>query len=229
MKKILDHLNENWIKYGFETFVIIIGILGAFTLNNWNEARKDWKKETALLIELRENLIEDVSMGRKQIENQTIIIDNLEKLVLHFESNQAYNDTLNPYVGSAGWLESFEVNVSAYESLKNTGLEKLSSATLKKEISKYYDVRVPHRSDIVDRLNVMQQESITVQRIKAWETYEGDYQNLLVHMAGQSRLIINYLKSRISWKRNFVKDICQPNINDAQALADLIEKELKRR
>ena len=40
MKRIIDHLKENWIKYGFETLVITAGILLAFGLNNWNENRK---------------------------------------------------------------------------------------------------------------------------------------------------------------------------------------------
>ena len=41
MKKIIKHLQENWIRHGFETQVVMVGILGAFTLNNWNEVRKD--------------------------------------------------------------------------------------------------------------------------------------------------------------------------------------------
>lgn len=40
MKKILKHLKKNWIRHGFETLVVTIGIWGAFTLNNWNENRK---------------------------------------------------------------------------------------------------------------------------------------------------------------------------------------------
>ena len=45
MKKIIGHLNENWIRHGFETLVVTVGILGAFTLNNWSENRKAEKLE----------------------------------------------------------------------------------------------------------------------------------------------------------------------------------------
>ena len=41
MKKILNHLKENWIRHGFETLVVTIGILGAFALNTGNENRKN--------------------------------------------------------------------------------------------------------------------------------------------------------------------------------------------
>ena len=32
MKKIINHLKENWIRHGFETLVVTIGILGVLHL-----------------------------------------------------------------------------------------------------------------------------------------------------------------------------------------------------
>ncbi len=49
MRKFFRHLKENWIKYGFETFSILIGIIGALTIDNWNEERKERIKEHVIL------------------------------------------------------------------------------------------------------------------------------------------------------------------------------------
>lgn len=60
MKKIINHLTENWIRHGFETLVVTIGILGAFTLNNWNEGRKEEIFERKVLNELRISLLRNI-------------------------------------------------------------------------------------------------------------------------------------------------------------------------
>ena len=45
MKEIINHLKSEWWKYGLETIVVIVGILVAFSLDNWNENRKTERLE----------------------------------------------------------------------------------------------------------------------------------------------------------------------------------------
>ena len=56
MRKIFSHLKENWIKYGFETLVVAMGILGAYNLNNWNETRKNRLIEIQIYKDLQNSL-----------------------------------------------------------------------------------------------------------------------------------------------------------------------------
>ena len=70
MKTIIAHLKENWIKYGFEALVVTIGILGAFTLNNWNENLKERKKEKILLQQLKEDFETNQELIHIGLESQ---------------------------------------------------------------------------------------------------------------------------------------------------------------
>jgi len=49
MKKILETLKRKWAEYLLEVFVILIGILSAFSLSNWNESRKNKIEEIKIL------------------------------------------------------------------------------------------------------------------------------------------------------------------------------------
>jgi hypothetical protein len=228
MKKILKHLKENWIRHGFETLAVLLGVLAAFALNDWNEQRKDKQKEIELLSELRENLEEDINIISRTIELENSRISSIEKLIQHFESKLPFHDSLKSYIGRSSYLERFEINKSAYETLKSTGFEKLSSPFLKKEITYYYDVEVNHRSDIVNRLNEEQREAIVQYRRNIWKTYDDEFEKFFFNAAYQDRFIVNYLNGRVSWKRNFINDICIPNVKQAENLVVNIEEELTR-
>ena len=50
---ILNHLKTDWFRYGFETLAVIVGILVAFALDNWNENRHVRNIERLLLGNLK--------------------------------------------------------------------------------------------------------------------------------------------------------------------------------
>jgi hypothetical protein len=86
MISLLNHLKQNWIKYGFETFTIIVGIFGALTIESWNEARKQQKDDLDFLLSLRNDLV--ISGG---------VLNRIDK-----ELNQGF---LN-YLGKIKWHNS---------------------------------------------------------------------------------------------------------------------------
>ena len=69
MKKFVKHFKKNWYRYGLESLVVIIGILVAFSLNNWKEERKISKKEMNLLSELKLNLETNINNLENDIKS----------------------------------------------------------------------------------------------------------------------------------------------------------------
>lgn len=60
MRKILSILKQNWIKYGFETAVVTIGLLGAFALEGWRENSKEEKELMEVYSIIADDLNSDV-------------------------------------------------------------------------------------------------------------------------------------------------------------------------
>ncbi len=89
MKRIIRELKHNWIKYGFETVAILIGILGAITLENWNENRQDKKELVSILRTIKSNLHSDIQKSTNSEGNTVEGIDFLNALI-----NDPYNDSL---------------------------------------------------------------------------------------------------------------------------------------
>jgi len=81
MRKILDHLKKKWIGYGFETLVVIAGIYGAFSLNNWNEDRKNQILEINIYEELYGSLRTDSIQLVKIIDDLNASIKAQELLI----------------------------------------------------------------------------------------------------------------------------------------------------
>lgn len=93
MKKILDHLKKNWIVYGFETLTIVVGILGAYSLNNWNENRKQRKDDIHFLYSLKSEIEIDTTVFSERMLYYIELNDNLVKALYIFENVSKPNDS----------------------------------------------------------------------------------------------------------------------------------------
>ena len=49
MKKLLAYFQRKWPTYLLEVIILIVGIYGAFALENWNDERKERNAEKVIL------------------------------------------------------------------------------------------------------------------------------------------------------------------------------------
>jgi hypothetical protein len=131
-----------------EIILVVIGILIALQINNWNDSNKNREKEALLLYEMKSNLQSDqndlkynLKYNRKRIEYNEVIRDVIEQ-------NIPFSDSLKPYFGKFFGNFQLSENTSAWENLKSVGLDLISNDTLRYNISNLYSNRYKYLENL---------------------------------------------------------------------------------
>ncbi len=76
-----------YLKYAIgEIVLIVIGILIAISINNWNEERKDRIKEQVILHQLKEEYESNLKQLESKIKMRNIVIKSSQKLLAYIDN-----------------------------------------------------------------------------------------------------------------------------------------------
>ena len=168
IKNIFNHLKLNWISYGFETFTIIVGILGAFTLNNWNENRKQHKSDIEFLENLRIELVNDTTVLSGRRSMHTEINNGLSETLQLFERTIQLSDSERWIISNA--LINLEVLTPVYKNIQRNDIVIAAGAltridvTLNRDYLSYIE-NTKSYSDVLSKLGESLQ-TITIQDVQ---------------------------------------------------------------
>ncbi len=139
---LTENKTGKYLKYAFgEIILVVIGILIALQINNWNAERKDRIFEQEILTLINENLKNDSITLTNQI-SRSIEATKLTNRLLGQVTNENYIDSLNQWMGKIISFESFISQSSAFEILKSKGIDVISNKELQLELMSYYDQKV---------------------------------------------------------------------------------------
>jgi hypothetical protein len=142
---INEEKTSKYFKYAFgEIMLVVIGILIALQINNWNEGVKTKILETKILKELRNNLILDID----EIHNDVSFMDSINKacsdIKTYLEKNDTPNDSLFNILSILRITPHFDPNKSGYQLLQSKGVEVISNDSLRNAISLLYERAYPY-------------------------------------------------------------------------------------
>ncbi|RNC87993.1 MAG: hypothetical protein ED556_02040 [Winogradskyella sp.] len=153
-------LNENrmgkYFKYAFgEILLVVIGILIALQINNWNESNKAKKTEVYVLTEILNNLEEDSDILKHMIQKREKAKTSVSKMISYLEESSISQDTLEADLLNMLTFERYFPINNGYEICKSKGLE-LSNNLLISKISRYYNYEQPKANkSIIDVENAI--------------------------------------------------------------------------
>lgn len=174
--------STNWRKYLLEFLSIFIAVIAAFSLNNWNDNRRDRIAESKILSEIKNGLELDLNDIQGNMEGHQLGIRACE-VFRDFVSEKpiAQDSLLFHYIVLVRDFTSI-MNLTGYESLKSKGLEIIQNDSLRFSIITLYD----YNYQILYKLEE------TVPEMQAFQSFYKDIKtviNPLLRFNQQGRLI----------------------------------------
>lgn len=140
-KLLVEGKTSQYLKYAIgEIFLVVIGILIALSINNWNETNKNAKREHAFLINFQQDLKSD-SLRLKEIkENLKVAVSYKRVFESQMKGNVTDPDSLTAhFMKQYNILIDFVPNSTTVDELSNNGLNLISSPSLRRQIVSIYN------------------------------------------------------------------------------------------
>ena len=224
-----------------EIILVVIGILIALQINNWNENRKSAKQENLylkrLLSENREDIntfssnIFDLEKGIETIENLSVALNAAE--TTNLELIKAARD----YFGFGSIYPIFSSSTSTFDDLSSTGnLKDIRNSELRDELVKHYakhkqvaewirigtEWALPNDAPFTYNNSIMRFEPTS-----AFLFGDQNQSNLANHLKNKKDEYLNNAAVHY-WINKDAIDKLNTLINDTNQIIELIEKELKK-
>ena len=126
-----------YFKYAIgEIILVVIGILIALQINNWNELKKEKSFENKVLSELHMDVKEDLSEMTTALDSLQDHQNSIHIIINHLSENKIYNDTLDKHFANSLSLWSLSPNTTAFDMAKEEGMYIISNDSIRFNISK---------------------------------------------------------------------------------------------
>lgn len=206
-----------------EIVLVVVGILIALQINNWNEGRKDIQKGHEILVDVKENAEFNIIRFKEDIVQNKNVINSIDIILNNITVIKIYNDSLEKHFRFANWWATSRWKSSGYEALIDHGVKVIQSKELRESIIDLYEISYP---EIVEnsRLNEGNWNTIFPQYIELIYREPSDFTSVNEHRARP----FDYeeiLDSRIF--RSFLTFNRSQRVYDIQVRTNAIEKNKK--
>ena len=124
-----------------EVVLIIVGILMALKINDWNEENKARVIETNILTEIRSNLHHDMEEIQYDIVSLEDNLKACDDIIQYLDTHESPSIDFFDMVGLLGVNPHFDPNRSGYDLMVSKGVEIVRNDNLRKSISILYESR----------------------------------------------------------------------------------------
>jgi len=142
-----ENKTSKYFKYAIgEIILVVIGILIALQINNWNEGKKTKEKEREALLEIVSDLeysLNDLDeVVNTQNNNLAKNINSLKILIKVLQTDQKYHDSLATHFYSTNSYDEPYFKTSGYNSLSSIGMDLVEDSKIRSAIGQFYSASI---------------------------------------------------------------------------------------
>mgnify|MGYP000224068691 CR=1 FL=1 len=227
-KLAAENRPAKYVRYAIgEILLVVIGILIALQVNNWNEERKEAAFERKVLNEIITSIGQNINYLNRGIDSNNDAINSCRIILNYFDKNLPYSDSLDRHFSvSLQWFYP-SIQNNAYESLKSSGLHLIKSDSIRDKLGGIYEWKY------MEILNQRQEDYfygiVAPVLAELFESYEfrgpmKPYNYDELKESNKYKHIIRTLKSN----RELQNQYWEMSINSRLDLAKMIEQELNK-
>lgn len=156
LRRITEHVkDQNWFAVGLDFFIVVVGILIAFQITNWNETRNDRALEREYLALLAQDIKTIEETLGAQIAHEDAISDAAKHALVLINDRSQNQDALavgHALMGIWGRM-TLSIDSPTFTELKSAGrLTIISDTDIRSRLIAYFD-KLPRTERIVEKNN----------------------------------------------------------------------------
>ena len=229
---LLEGKTGKYLKYAIgEIILVVIGILIALQINNWNEGQKNKALEKKMLENLVENLEQNCDRLKSRIQSISFYRKSGSVIISAIENKLINQDSLENFFHIA-LMNTSNIGLSetGYSVIKNNGFEIIRNQALKKEIMVFFEETQPHLQsnlkwgtiDMADREKFIDENFIQMPNEQGITYKPFDLESLL----NNHYFIALVLKT--DTQRSWFSIIMERHLEESQRMIEMIKKELNK-
>lgn len=209
-----------------EIALVVIGILIALQINNWNEWNKQRIKETEILQSLVDNFELNILTLESDIENLYRLNHSAKIAISVLDERRPYVDSLGVHFHRARVPKGqLSISQSGYEQYKNIGYDIIIDDSLKREVINYFESTFPKWLKIYNEVNY-KNESFYDYHVPLFYYKSSTIEPIDIESLYTDQYFLGWLKAYMGGRVTLIQ-MEQNLIEETQRVLQLIKNELR--
>lgn len=136
---VYEHIKAHWFKYLLETMVIVVGVLGAFALNHWNDSRIRQGTEEEVLEQIKLDLQRTLESVQESSSDHAWIIKSCKESLDHMAGDEPFDEEVAYLLAGSFFYTQVDNALAGYKTMQSHGVDIVTNSSLRNQIIHHFE------------------------------------------------------------------------------------------